>query len=93
MLCLSRREGQEIDIGDGVRIVIGKMKGNTVRILIDAPQSVRIARGELRGRLETREAERLAELAAENEALGQARREAEAREAADWERWHAAGAA
>ena len=47
MLVLSRKLNQEITIGDNVTITVLKVKGNTVRLGIDAPRHVRIARGEL----------------------------------------------
>jgi len=47
MLVLTRKQQQQIQIGEGVTITILKIKGNTVRIGIDAPSDVRIVRGEL----------------------------------------------
>ena len=47
MLVLSRKLNQEITIGDNVTITVLKVKGNTVRLGIDAPRHVRITRGEL----------------------------------------------
>jgi carbon storage regulator CsrA len=47
MLVLSRRAQQSIRIGDSVTITILKIKGNTVRIGIEAPTETRIIRAEL----------------------------------------------
>lgn len=47
MLVLSRKLQQEIVIGDHVKITVLKVKGNTVRLGIEAPRSVRVMRGEL----------------------------------------------
>jgi carbon storage regulator CsrA len=47
MLVLSRKIQQEIVIGENVRITVLQIKGNTVRIGIDAPREVRVVRGEL----------------------------------------------
>jgi carbon storage regulator CsrA len=47
MLVLSRKLEQEICIGDEIRIRIVKIKGNTVRIGIEAPGDVKVIRGEL----------------------------------------------
>ena len=47
MLVLSRKLQQEIIIGDNVKITVLKVRGNTVRLGIEAPRSVRVVRGEL----------------------------------------------
>jgi carbon storage regulator CsrA len=47
MLVLSRKDGQQIVIGDDVVVSILRIAGNRVRIGIKAPESVRIVRGEL----------------------------------------------
>ena len=47
MLVLSRKLNDEIVVGEDVVIRIVKIKGNTVRIGISAPQEVSIMRGEL----------------------------------------------
>lgn len=47
MLVLSRKPNEEILIGENVKITVLKVKGNTVRIGIEAPQSVKVKRGEL----------------------------------------------
>jgi len=47
MLVLSRKQDQSIVIGDNVKIQVLKISGNTVRIGIQAPNDVKILRGEL----------------------------------------------
>ncbi len=47
MLTLSRREGHAIRIGDNIRIVVSEIRGNTVRIGIDAPRELQVFREEL----------------------------------------------
>lgn len=48
MLVLSRRVGEELVIGDNIRIVISRVAGNRVAVGIDAPQDVHVVRGELK---------------------------------------------
>ena len=47
MLVLSRKAQQSIRIGDSVTVTILSVKGNSVRIGIEAPQDTRIVRAEL----------------------------------------------
>ncbi len=47
MLVLSRKPIEEILIGDNINITVLKVKGNTVRIGIEAPAAVKVKRGEL----------------------------------------------
>jgi len=47
MLVLSRKALQSVVIGEDVRITVVRVEGNQVRIGIEAPQDVRILRGEL----------------------------------------------
>ncbi len=48
MLVLSRKNLQEIMVGNDVKITVLQIKGNTVRLGIEAPRHVRVRRGELR---------------------------------------------
>lgn len=47
MLVLSRKLKQSIRIGDSITVTILHVKGNTIRVGIDAPKDVRIMRSEL----------------------------------------------
>lgn len=47
MLVLSRKVGQELTIGDNIRITVNRICGNRVVLGIVAPQSTRVLRGEL----------------------------------------------
>ena len=47
MLVLSRKADQSIVIGDGILVRITQIHGNRVRFAIEAPEKVRILRGEL----------------------------------------------
>jgi len=47
MLVLSRKVGQELVIGDSVRIIVNKISGNRVTLGVEAPHDVRVLRGEL----------------------------------------------
>ena len=53
MLVLSRKEQQQIRIGDTVTLTILKTKGKTVRIGIEAPRDARVVRAELSPLLST----------------------------------------
>ncbi|NLX57311.1 MAG: carbon storage regulator [Planctomycetaceae bacterium] len=44
MLVLSRKDGEWIQIGDDIRVLV---KGARVSLAIDAPREITIARGEL----------------------------------------------
>ena len=47
MLILTRRTGETLRIGDDVTLTILGVKGNTVRIGIDAPRDVTVHREEV----------------------------------------------
>ena len=47
MLVLSRKQQEEILIGENVKITVLKVKGNTVRLGIEAPRDIKVIRGEL----------------------------------------------
>jgi carbon storage regulator len=47
MLALTRKVGERIVIGDNITITIVDMKGDNIRLAIDAPKEVKIYRGEL----------------------------------------------
>ncbi len=48
MLVLSRKEGEQLVIGDNIVLTINRISGNRVAIGIEAPRDVRIVRGELK---------------------------------------------
>ena len=47
MLVLTRKLGEKIVIGNGITVTIVSVTRNRVRVGIDAPDQVRIVRGEL----------------------------------------------
>ncbi|NJO24271.1 MAG: carbon storage regulator CsrA [Sphingomonadales bacterium] len=47
MLVLTRRAGESIVIGDEVRVVVLDVRGDTVRLGIEAPRSVQVHRAEV----------------------------------------------
>jgi carbon storage regulator len=51
MLHLTRRHGETIRIGDDVTVTIVNIKGDTIRIGIDAPKDVPIHRKEIFNRI------------------------------------------
>jgi len=52
MLVLTRKPREEIRIGNGITITILRVKGQSVRVGIDAPNDIRIVRGELKPEME-----------------------------------------
>jgi carbon storage regulator CsrA len=48
MLVLSRKVGEKLVIGDNITVVVSRISGNRVTLAIEAPQDVRIVRGELK---------------------------------------------
>ncbi|WP_341923885.1 carbon storage regulator CsrA [Nocardioides psychrotolerans] len=53
MLVLSRRAGESVVVGDDVTITILEVRGDVVRVGIDAPRSVAVHRAELLEALES----------------------------------------
>ncbi len=47
MLILTRKPGESIFIGDNVKVTIVEIKGNQIRVGIDAPSELRIYREEI----------------------------------------------
>lgn len=52
MLVLTRKQGEEIIIGDNIRLTVLAIRGNQVRLGIAAPSDVSIQREELRSKAE-----------------------------------------
>ena len=48
MLVLSRKTGQQIQIGDGNTVTVVKIAGNRTMLGIVAPKAVKVLRGELK---------------------------------------------
>lgn len=55
MLILTRRAGESLMIGEDVSVTVLRVKGNQVRLGVEAPKSVSVHRQEISGR-NTREA-------------------------------------
>lgn len=53
MLVLSRRPGDSVVIGDDVTVTVLEVRGDVVRLGIDAPRSVAVHRAELLAQLES----------------------------------------
>ncbi len=47
MLALTRRTGERIVLGDNIVVTIVDIKGDSVRLAIEAPRDVKIYRGEI----------------------------------------------
>ena len=47
MLALSRKPGERVVIGDGITLTVVEVRGDRVRLAVDAPKQVRIRRAEL----------------------------------------------
>jgi carbon storage regulator len=52
MLVLTRNVGEKIIIGDNIQVTVVAVKGNKVRIGVEAPQHVRVDRQEVSVRRE-----------------------------------------
>jgi carbon storage regulator CsrA len=52
MLVLSRKPGEALVIGADIKVTVVEIKGNRVKVAIDAPDSTNIVRGELGGWLD-----------------------------------------
>jgi carbon storage regulator len=52
MLILSRRKNEVIAIADGIRVIVVEIRGDKVRLGIDAPKDIRVDRAEVRRRID-----------------------------------------
>ncbi len=50
MLILSRRVGERVVIGEGISITVLRVKGNQVRLGVEAPKNIAVQREELSDR-------------------------------------------
>jgi len=50
MLVLTRKTDEAICIGDSIRVTVLEVRGNKIRLGVEAPSHVRIERSELRAR-------------------------------------------
>jgi carbon storage regulator len=79
MLVLSRRIGESVVVGDDVTITVLEVRGDVVRIGIDAPRSVAVHRAELLEQLESTNREAAAPSEDAVASLSQALRDRSAR--------------
>lgn len=56
MLCLSRRRGETIKIGNDISITVLEVLENEVRVAISAPKSVAVYREEVYQKIQNRKA-------------------------------------
>ena len=61
MLILTRRVGETLMIGDEVTVTVLGVKGNQVRIGVDAPRDVTVHREEIYERIKREQQEQLGE--------------------------------
>lgn len=47
MLALTRKVGERIVIGDNIVVTVAGVKGENIRITVDAPKEIKIYRGEI----------------------------------------------
>lgn len=47
MLVLSRRKGEAVIIGDGIKVTVIDVKGDQIRLGIDAPRTISVHREEV----------------------------------------------
>jgi carbon storage regulator len=75
MLVLSRRTGESIAIGDDIVVTVLEVRGDVVRVGIDAPRSVSVHRAEVLAELESSNREAASPSEENIEALSQAVRD------------------
>lgn len=55
MLVLGRKKNEEIVIGDGIRVVVVAIRGDSVRLGVDAPKDVPVHRKEVMDKIQKEE--------------------------------------
>ncbi len=55
MLVLSRKPGESLVIGDSIFIRVSEIRGNRVKLCIDAPSDVRVLRSEVAAQLDSQD--------------------------------------
>lgn len=65
MLILTRRVGETLMVGDNVSVTVLGVKGNQVRIGVNAPKEVAIHREEIFQRIQREKLQKLSELEAQ----------------------------
>ena len=53
MLVLTRKKGEEIHIGNEIVLKVAEVSGNRVKLCIEAPQILRILRGEVAEKMDS----------------------------------------
>ncbi|RKE64798.1 carbon storage regulator CsrA [Microbacterium arborescens] len=69
MLVLTRRVGEKVLIGDDIELTVLEVKGDSIRLGIEAPRSTRIQRAEIVAAVETENVSAARSSADEQQAL------------------------